>query len=78
MVAMGLILRPLGKGDDPGGDLDDEDDEAESEDEKQSTQLKGVAVVGGGPVEGEVALNERELHGFGLHVLRDDVRRAGR
>jgi len=57
---MGLILRPLGKGDDPGGDLDDEDDEADSEDEEQSTQLKGVAVVGGGPVE---ALNDQSVRG---------------
>jgi hypothetical protein len=45
---MGLFLRPLGEGDDPGGDLDDEDDEADSEDEEQATQLTGVAVVRGG------------------------------
>jgi len=58
---MALILRPLGQRHDPGRDLDDENDEANPEEQEQPAELTGVLVVGGGPVQGEIALHKGKL-----------------
>jgi hypothetical protein len=66
LVAMALILPPFRQSDDPGGDLENQHDEADPEHQEQPPKLPSVGVRRGGSVQRKISLDEREFDGFWL------------